>query len=267
MSTALRGGELIYDCVAVSYNTYNCAFNFLCNSGVSNSQYAALCLTSENLFGCVGLRKEEYCILNKKYSQEEYHALVAKVKEHMTETLYVDSSDRRYPYGEYFPLEFSPHSYNESVAFDIFPIQKESALTQGYRWKENEARDYHITVQAEDLPDLIAADVPDTITKDVVQCVHKAQCSQQCTTAFRISSEDLTFYRSFNLPLPRLCPNCRHYERQERREPVELWHRQCMCEKTEHDHAGRCHIELETSYAPERPEKVYCEACYQKEIL
>ena len=29
---------------------------------------------------------------------------------------------------------------------------------------------------------------------------------------------------------------------------------------------GKCTNEFETSYAPERPEIVYCESCYQKEV-
>ncbi|MES2023631.1 MAG: hypothetical protein V4439_03025 [Patescibacteria group bacterium] len=29
---------------------------------------------------------------------------------------------------------------------------------------------------------------------------------------------------------------------------------------------ARCNVEFETSYAPERPEIVYCEKCYQQEV-
>ena len=39
-----------------------------------------------------------------------------------------------------------------------------------------------------------------------------------------------------------------------------------MCDKTNHDHNGKCQIEFETSYAPERLEIVYCESCYNQEI-
>jgi len=48
---------------------------------------------------------------------------------------------------------------------------------------------------------------------------------------------------------------------------MKLWHRQCMCDKTSHQHGeARCQVEFETSYAPERPEIIYCEKCYQKEV-
>ena len=33
-----------------------------------------------------------------------------------------------------------------------------------------------------------------------------------------------------------------------------------------HQHDGQCPNEFETSYAPERPEIVYCEACYNAEV-
>ncbi len=36
----------------------------------------------------------------------------------------------------------------------------------------------------------------------------------------------------------------------------------------EHHHGkGRCPNEFETSYAPDRPEIVYCESCYQSEVV
>lgn len=261
----LAGGELIYDCVAVSYDTNNCAFGFLCNTSMSNARYIALCLSSDNIFGCVGLKKKDYCILNKEYSKEEYLALVPKLINHMNALPYFDTKGRKYSFGEFFPIEFSPHSYNEAVAFDIFPITKSEALGQGYRWKEKEVRDYSITTKAQDLPDLIE-DVPDSVISEVINCAHNSNCDQQCTTAFRISSDDIAFYRRFNLPLPRLCPNCRHYERLAKREPIALWHRSCMCDIENHGHNSKCQNEFETSYAPERPEKVYCEDCYKKEV-
>jgi hypothetical protein len=34
-----------------------------------------------------------------------------------------------------------------------------------------------------------------------------------------------------------------------------------------HDHENRCPNEFETSYAPDRKEIVYCEACYLKEVI
>jgi len=80
-----------------------------------------------------------------------------------------------------------------------------------------------------------------------------------CTTAFKIIPQELALYRKMGLPLPRLCPNCRHFSRLKKTNPLKLWHRKCM--------KPGCQNEFETSYAPDRPEIVYCESCYQQEVI
>jgi hypothetical protein len=40
-----------------------------------------------------------------------------------------------------------------------------------------------------------------------------------------------------------------------------------MCDKTNHSHEGKCPVEFETSYAPDRKEIVYCEQCYNAEVV
>ena len=104
------------------------------------------------------------------------------------------------------------------------------------------------------------------IVGKVIECAHRGTCNEQCTEAFKIISSELQFYKKMNLPIPHLCPNCRHYQRLKKRNPLKLWHRICMCEKKNHTHKGKCPVEFETSYAPERPEIIYCEQCYQQEV-
>ena len=79
--------------------------------------------------------------------------------------------------------------------------------------------------------------------------------------------EELELYKRLDVAVPALCPNCRHYARIRQRNPLKLWHRSCMCDKQNHTHKGKCPNEFETSYAPDRPEIVYCEQCYQAEIV
>ena len=100
----------------------------------------------------------------------------------------------------------------------------------------------------------------------LVSLGNPCHCKEQCTEAFKFNSEELKFYTRMKLPLPRLCPNCRHYERLAQRNPLKLWHRQCMCDKNHAHHTGKCTNEFETSYAPDRPEIVYCEQCYNAEV-
>src|SRR3989344_2391987 len=249
----------------------------------SGIQYCSFCFDSQSLFACIGLRNKSYCILNKQYTKEEYEALLPRIIKHMNDMPYIDKKGRVYRYGEFFPPELSHFSYNETIAQEYFPLTKEEALNQGYSWKDPEPRNYQITLKTEDIPDHIK-DVKDSILNDIIQCAHHelghsvSKCNEQCTEAYRIIPQELDFLRKMNLPLPRLCPNCRHYQRIKQRNPLKLWHRICMCNNQdtrnkyqntiEHEHKDNpCPNEFETTYAPERPEIVYCEKCYLKEVV
>jgi hypothetical protein len=257
-------GELMYAGTSVSGR--NLLFNVFAASSfdVYYSVYAAK--NDNNLFGCVSLFDKSHCILNKQYTKGEYEVLVPKIVKHMNDLPYVDKLGRTYRYGEFFPPELSPFAYNETLAQEYFPLTKKQAIGQGYRWKEPETKSYKVTMSPADLPKAVK-DVPDSIVNEVIGCAHAGKCNQQCTTAFKVVPQELLFYRRMNIPLPRLCPNCRHYERLAQRNPMKLWRRGCACDKTNHTHQGKCPVEFETSYAPDRKEIVYCEACYQNEVV
>jgi hypothetical protein len=247
--------ELCYESSLAADEGYLSLF-FSHSKGNKNSQLIHLCINCSNVFGCISLRNKQYCILNKQYTKEEYEELVPKIIKHMSEVPYIDYIGRSYVYGEFFPSELSPFAYNETIAQEYYPLTKEQALEQGYRWKDKEERNYKIDIKSKDIPDKII-DVTDDITNKIIECSHK-DCNHQCTEAYKIIPEEYQFYKRMNLPLPRLCPNCRHYERLAQRNPLKLWHRRCMKEG--------CNNEFETSYSPERPEIVYCERCYQNEV-
>ena len=244
------GSRILFDSVVYYSNDVEYSFN---------------CYNSSNLFACIGLRSKQYCILNKQYEKEEYFKILPQIKKHMEDMPYIDKMGRVYKYGEFFPIELSPFCYNETVAQDYFPLSKENVLSSGYLWKDGEVRNYKPTILSKDLPDHIL-DVSDTIVDEVIECEHGGNCEDRCTTAFKILPNELIFYRRFNIPLPRLCYGCRHYQRLRQRNPMKLWHRQCMCDKKHNNHEGKCEVEFETSYAPERPEIIYCEKCYQQEV-
>jgi CxxC-x17-CxxC domain-containing protein len=214
-----------------------------------------MCSSSSDLFGCVGLRKKQYCIFNKQYAKEEYEELVGKIKKHMDEMPYTDIKGRVYKYGEFFPIELSPFAYNETLAQEYFPLTDSEADQKGYFWRSFVEKNYNPTIIAPDLPDSID-DVQDSITKEVVGCAHEGKCNEQCTAAFRIIPDELKFYRAMKLPLPRLCPSCRSSKRLLQRTPLNVYKREC----------AKCGKEIETSYAPDRPEIVYCEDCYKNEV-
>ncbi|MEK7174385.1 MAG: hypothetical protein AAB759_01870, partial [Patescibacteria group bacterium] len=264
--------ELLYEGIDTGVDASLCRFASFTHK-CRDTWYTYCCHSSSHLFGCVGLRNKEYCILNKQYTKEEYEELLPKIIAQMNAMPYTDKQGRKYPYGEMFPPEFSPFAYNETIAQEYFPLTKNEALKRGYPWKDPDAKDYKITKNSAELPDR-TKDIGDDVLKETIGCEHAGNCNHQCTTAFRIISDELSFYRRLGLPVPRLCPNCRNYERFKLRNPMKLWHRKCMCDqkiykntvKHEHHPAGPCPNELETPYAPERPEIIYCESCYNAEV-
>ena len=233
---------------------------------IQECAYLYQCRPMEYSFGCMGIRNKKYCILNKQYTEEEYKKLLPKIIEHMKAMPFVGPNGRVYSYGEFFPECFSPFAYNETIAFEEFPLTKEEVLRQGYRWKDPEPKNHEVTIKAENLPDNIH-NSSDSVLKEVIACPNNGDPKTQCTNAYRIQKEELEFYRRMNIPLPRHCPNCRYFERKYRKNPWKLWHRQCMCEEGNHGHQNKCLNEFETAYSPEKKERVYCESCYQKSVL
>jgi hypothetical protein len=272
--------ELAYECSTVGVNTYHTKLSADVWPDVRDATYSQSCRNDANqIFGCVSLRKKEYCILNKQYVREEYEKLVRRIIEHMDTQPYVDRKGRVYKYGEFFPSELSLFAYNETSAHDYFPRTEKQVEDLGLRWRVVKPEHYATTISAKDLPDHIN-DVSDDIVDQIVGCLHEGKCGHQCPAAFRITPNELQFYRQKKIALPRLCPNCRHYERFAMTNPYKLWHRKCQCSgkvsenrvytnTIAHQHHGaeKCPNEFETSYAPERKEIVYCEQCYNAEVV
>src|SRR3989344_2366273 len=167
----------------------------------------------------------------------------------MNQMPYIDKLGRVYPYGEFFPSEFSPFAYNETIAFEERPITKEQALAQGYKWREPEVKQYASTIESSGLPDDIA-DVSESICGEIIGCPNKGNAKTQCTSAFKIIPDELQFYKQMNLPLPRYCPNCRYHQRLKWKNPFKFYKRECMCEVSSHGHAGGCENKFETMYSP-----------------
>jgi len=234
--------------------------------GSNDIEYSFNCHGCSNLFGCIGLRSKKYCILNKQYTKEEYEKLIPKIKEQMNKVPYVDKRGIIYKYGEFFPAEFSTFGYNETQAQDYFPISKEQATKMGYRWRDRKINEYQITIESKDLSASLD-EVKNSVTKEIIGCENKNKSSNYCRGAYKITLDELNLYRKLGVPLPRLCFMCRHENRLKMRNPMKLWHRKCMCDKKNHFHGtGKCAVEFETSYAPDKPEIVYCEKCYQQEV-
>lgn len=233
-----------------SENSQNIKFVMTGIMNMSDSEYIDSCQSSSNLFGCIGLKNKHYCILNKQYTKDEYFQIVEKIKKDMNDIPYIDSGGRIYKYGEFFPYDLCPYGYNESIINDYFPLSKKEIIEKGYPYKEKVENNYTVTLKARDIPDNIK-DINDSILNEVIEC-------EKSGKAFRITPFELQFYRRMNIPIPHLHPDERYKERLSLRNPMILYHRKCM-------NKG-CTNEFETSYAPDRPEIVYCDSCYKKEV-
>ena len=245
-----HGAEQVYECVTVGQGVSNVRMSMDVWQGNSlDIEYSLYTLSSSHMFGCIGMRKKEYCILNTQYPKEEYEKLRARIIQDMSERPYVDAKGRKFTYGEFFPYDLSLFDYNESTAQDYFPLSQEATLAHGWRWKEKEDTRYQITKRAEELPDNIK-DADDSITKEIIECA-------SCKRAYRIIPQELELLRRFGLPIPRKCFECRHHARLARMNPMRFYDRTC----------AKCGAAIRTSYAPERPEIIYCESCYNNEVI
>jgi hypothetical protein len=262
--------ELHYETCLCGGNTFNMKFCDNCWPNCKNLEYCAHMFSSSDCFGCVGLKKKQYCIFNKQYLKEEYFEIVEKIKKHMDEMPFIDKKGRVYKYGEFFPIEHSQFGYNNSTAIQHFAMTKEKALENGYPWIEVERGEYEITKKSSELPDSIN-ETGEDILKEVLEC-------ENCKNAYRILENEFLFYKKENLPIPTLCHDCRFERRISDRLKIQLYERSCMCagEKdvtgiykntVKHIHGDEpCGEEFKTGYPPEHPEIVYCEKCYQQEV-
>jgi hypothetical protein len=232
------GGQWCCDCVTPD-DSYMTLFSIWCWKS-KNILLSDNCHSSGQLLGCISLHRKKHCILNKEYPKEEYERLAGAI---------IESLRRDGAWGEHLPIRLSPFGYNESGAFDYYPLSKEETRARGWPWTD--ALPYTTgkeTLLWDKIPDDIA-DVPDTVTKEILAC-------SSCKKNFKITPKEFAFYRAFPSPLPRNCPECRYALRFKKKTPTRLWSRTC----------GKCGTEIRTTYSPDRPEIVYCEKCYLKEV-
>lgn len=199
--------------------------------------YSEMILNSCDIFGSISLRKKQYCILNKQYTEEEYNKTKQKI---------VRSMQERGEWGCFLPQELSCFAYNESTVNDYYPLSPEQAREQGFAWREDEQREYK--PQTALVPDCVS-EVSESITKEILLCAN-------CRKNYRIAGPEFRFYQRQGIALPGECFNCRHLRRLKMRAPRKLHRRSCAC----------CAVPVMSTYAPERKEVLYCESCYQRAV-
>jgi hypothetical protein len=195
-----------------------------------------------NCFMCVGLESKSFCILNKQYSEEEYWPIVDQIKTDML---------TRGEYGEFFDMKFSPQAYNFSLAGINFPLTEDVVNNiGGYFGKEPETNmDGMVVVSGDNLPDTIDA-VDDSFIQKGIIC-------EVTGRPFRIIATELAFYRKMKLPLPHVHPSVR-MEAHHELSPTGIQYK-AVC--------ALCNKDIKSIFNPEDSYILYCESCFQKEVV
>lgn len=223
-----------------NYNMRFCAQNRNC----TDIEYSIACQNCRNCFSSIGLRNKSFCIFNKQYNEDEYWRLVDTIKTQMLE---------RVEYGEFFPPQLTqiPYNFSLATAYEGYDDIK-TAQRYGYAVKES----LLVTQTQTDATDVatLPADIAD-VTDDIIgkplrNCAHNRD--------FIITRSEFGFYRKHGIPLPLHHPLERLQALRRRIGPVifRTYERPC----------ARCGKTMQTTYAPTRPEIVWCEGCYNSEI-
>jgi len=238
--------ELVYESAEVGTGTHDVLFSRKIHGNVRNVSYSIDCgYGCSNLFGCVGMKHAQYSIFNKKYSAEEYEKLAGKIIDHMQKTK---------EWGEFFPMSMSEFGYNETAAQEHFPLSKEGAGKLGAYWQdENYDQKFDgVSYKVVDIETYRNMEKAKELLESVIICKTSGR-------PFKIQPQELRFYLKNHLQIPNVHPSERYKARFAKINPQKTWHRKCMNEG--------CENEFETTYAPERKERVYCESCYQQSVI
>ncbi|MEK7673192.1 MAG: hypothetical protein AAB373_04885 [Patescibacteria group bacterium] len=230
-----------YECSIAGNNCYHVLFCHNAHINCSDLLYCWFIQSSKNCFGCFNVHHKEYCILNKQYTKTEYEELVPKIIDHITKTE---------EWGELFPITFSPFAYNKTTAQMYYPKTKEEVINNGWKWDDSTPPAPNVSkiIESSVIPDSIDK-VPDLILDWAIKC-------EVTGRPFKLTKAELQFYRQQHLPIPHKCPDQRHLDRFYQRNPRQFWSRQC----------ANCSKNIQTTYSPKRPEIIYCEQCYLKEV-
>ncbi len=222
--------EGLYECVGI-----------LSSSHCRYSRYLDYCQDVEYCFGCAGLKKKKFCILNTQYSEDEYKALVATITENMK---------KAGEWGKFFPSSFASAGYNLSLAQIHFPDTRENVESRGGYWQDL-VEPTHDGVSGDQLPDRVDA-IAEEFTKQAIIC-------PETKWRYNVSPRELSFYKENGIPLPRRHPDWRTLNRFK---PMALAMNPqkgicCYCAKPI------------THYFPDSYgyKKIACVECYQKEIV
>ncbi|OGI86472.1 hypothetical protein A3A05_02885 [Candidatus Nomurabacteria bacterium RIFCSPLOWO2_01_FULL_41_12] len=209
-------------------------------SNARYSEYLDLCDEVEYCFGCVGLRKKKYCILNKQYEKDEYENLRNKI---------INNMEKRGEYGKFLPYSFGLCEYNFSAGAIYFKdiTEKEIVLKGGY-WKNED-------LSSQD--GILSASLPDSIIETDPSIKTQALICPESHYRFNISEAEYEFHKRKNFALPRLHFDLRMTKQMRKITVIKSYPYKCMY----------CENDIMAYYPPEWGyQKIACEECYKQNI-
>lgn len=237
-SNGIWKGELIYEVLQLTQG-YDLKYSIFCTN-CRYSEYLDFCIDCENCFGCVGLKKKQYCILNKQYTKEEYNKLVSEIKERMVQDKI---------YGEFFPLKMAYTGYNLSFGYLLYPLSRKEVEAEAGNWED---------LERADVSSVQIADFIDDVNETGEDVVYKGFTCEETGRAFNITKEELSFYKEHQIPLPRNYPDIRTIRRIRQLSLVKPFTTKCYF----------CLEDITSYYPPEFGyKKITCESCYLKEVV
>ncbi len=220
--------ELCFEC-DTSYDLYDCQFcSYLV--GCKNCQYSGQCANSEYLFGCIGMKRRKYMILNKQYSKEQYFEMLEKIKEHMKKTG---------EYGKPFPIQLSSFPYNQTIAHEQYPLTEKEAEELGLFWQKEEENSFSGKKY----------DIPKNPDKSICD---KVLICERTGKPYKILPKEYALYKKLNLPIPRISPDERYKELLKTINSTVLRDVDCY----------KCGKKVQTAYKEKFNYKIYCEKCF-----
>lgn len=177
-----------------------------CWGDINDLNYCSYCTKCSNCFGCVGLNGQQFCVLNKQYSEKEYWELLRQIQALM---------NKKRSYGHFLPVSFSGIPYNLSAANDYMPLNKVQAALMGLAWDEAEdnlkpsqllEQDGNVSDKFGDVP-LTADELEPDLAKDALfLCEITAK-------PFRFFPKEWEFYLQHSIAPPARCFEQRRGER------------------------------------------------------
>ena len=204
------------------------------------SEYLDLCIEVEYCFGCAGLRKKKYCILNKQYNEEEYENLKNKI---------IRDMELRGEYGKIPPYNMGLCDYNLSTSMIYFPnATKEEVIKRGGYWSEED-------LSSQD--GIFSSKLPDSIVDTDKNVSSQALICPESKYRFNISNAEYDFHKRKGFALSRLHFDLRMLKKARKTAVLKSYPNKCFY----------CKKDIMAYYPPEWGyNKIACEECYKQNI-